>query len=318
MFFTVPSEANYLSTNTPFGVKSIRALFFESKNDSLFGYKRNLDRISIIIDGKQICRDLIILPFMTTQPYGNRKHRWEDVALKVNMNVDISEIQISGIQNNDFNIVFVCSDKEIDESEGFDFVETKLLRLKGQLTGEEARKALNDAFKMLDASCAEGETPADELTINGITYYRKRYTFNGQETTTIEYTEVKKYISNNSNGELTFDKEFQFIFDHEPIEMFAYPIMTANGIDRIINADMRVAFTISGSDNEVFPPYTDLSLFSANEKIPFRKALHKFETPLRRNISFCVTRNDQETTTAKEIEVSNYDIYVLFIYKKVS
>ena len=94
MFFTIPNEKDYILTTTPAGVKSIQYVFFEAKNDYTFEYKKTLDRISILIDGKQICRNVPILPFMTTQPYGTRKHRWEDVALAVNLNVNFSEIKI--------------------------------------------------------------------------------------------------------------------------------------------------------------------------------------------------------------------------------
>ena len=422
MFFTVPSESEYIQTTTPIGAKSIRAVFFESKNDALFDYKRTLDKISIIVDGKQICRDLIVLPFMTNVPYGNRRHKWSDVALNVNLNVNLSEIQISGIKNNDFNIVFVCSEKEVDESDGFDFVETKQLRLKGKPTGQEARQALERAFKLLDemyeedlltynlyqTALAEYNTalanynaqveahsqwqslleawteytnyeeyltaygeweaahqawidggeegeepqepsevaeatqpaeslgeepeipeeptapniveepqPSDEVTINGIAYSRSHYSFNGEEYTTIPMAQITKYIANNSNGETTYGYEFQFVFDHEPTAMFFYPIMTANGIDRVLNSDIHVNFTISGTDNEVIPNKTDLLLFSATDKIPFRKAIFNFEEPIKRNISFVVTRKANTVETARGVEISNFDLYVLFIYKKV-
>ncbi len=422
MFFTVPSESDYIQTTTPIGVKSIRAVFFESKNDALFEYKRTLDKISIIIDGKQICRDLIVLPFMTSVPYGNRRHKWYDVALNVNLNVNLSEIKISGIKSNDFNIVFVCSDKEVDESKGFDFVETKQLRLKGKPTGQEARQALERAFRLLDemyeedvitynayqtalasynvalaeytaqteahaqwqelseawtaynnyeayiTAYGEWETahqawvdggeegeepqqpvavnpvsqpaealgeepvipevptapdiveepqPSDEVTINGIQYSRSHYWFNGQQYETIPTAQISKYIANNSNGETTYGNEFQFVFDHEPTAMFFYPIMTANGIDRVLNSDIHVNFTISGTDNEMIPNKTDLLLFSATDKIPFRKAIFNFDEPIKRNISFVVSKKADMVETACGMDISNFDLYVLFIYKKV-
>ena len=156
MFYTIPNEKDVMQTQTPAGVKSINWLFFESKNDSVFEYKPTLDMVSIIIDGKQICRNLPVLPFMTSQPYGTRKHRWEDVALAVNLNVNFSEIKInlikdkdSNVGDNDFNIVFVCSDKECDEADGFDFIETKKIKLKGKYfaTVREARTYLQNAFR---------------------------------------------------------------------------------------------------------------------------------------------------------------------------
>ena len=93
--------------------------------------------------------------------------------------------------------------------------------------------------------------------------------------------------------------------------------MTANGIDRVLNSDIHVNFTISGTDNEVIPNKTDLLLFSATDKIPFRKAIFNFDEPIKRNISFVVSKKADMVETACGMDISNFDLYVLFIYKKV-
>lgn len=146
MFFTIPSSAKQIIANTPIGARSIRFLFFQNKNDNLFRYKSQPDRISISIDGRQICRNLLVLPFCTGAPDGAQVRQWQDVAIPVNMNVDFSEIKIDGGQDNDFNIVFVCSDQKVDEAAGFEFWETKSVKLKADKPREEILRELTAAY----------------------------------------------------------------------------------------------------------------------------------------------------------------------------
>ena len=137
MFYSIPSSADEVITVTPHNVRSIRYLFFENKNDKIFHYGGKLDTVSIAIDGKQIAQELPICPFCTTTPYGAGRFDWQKCALEVNLNVDNSEIKISGTVNNEYNIVFVCSDEQVDESGGFDFVEFKEFTIKTTPSTEE-------------------------------------------------------------------------------------------------------------------------------------------------------------------------------------
>lgn len=150
MFYVIPTSNNSVRTNTPIGVKSIRYIYFENKNDGLFKFKDDADRISIEIDGKLICNNLLVLPFCTSTPNARNRFRWEDVALETPINVNYSEIKISAATENDYNVVFVCSDQEVDETKGFDYFETKELALKSTLTMDQAYEivcaAYNKAF----------------------------------------------------------------------------------------------------------------------------------------------------------------------------
>lgn len=119
-------------TNTPMGVKSISHVFFEDKNGGLFEYSSGgLQTISISVDGKQIMQDVPVLPFCTSTPNNVNRYKWQDVALEVNMNVNLSEVKISGARSaNDFCVVFVTSASEVDSVKGFDYVESKRFRLR--------------------------------------------------------------------------------------------------------------------------------------------------------------------------------------------
>lgn len=131
MFYSIPVDNTQITTTTPIGAKCITHVFFESKNDGLFFYKKKQDSVTITIDGKMICRDMPILPFCTSIPYGLNRIDWHDVALEVGINVDMSEIKISAGEINDFSVVFVCSDKPNEEFKGFDFVECKRINMLG-------------------------------------------------------------------------------------------------------------------------------------------------------------------------------------------
>lgn len=138
MFYTIPVNNKQIVTSTPLGVKAITHVFFENKNDGVFTYKRDIDTITITVGGKMICRQVPVMPFCTSVPYGVNQHNWQDVALEVGLNVNLSEIKISASNTNDFNVVFVCEDKELKETNGYDFVEWQRIEIKKALTQEEA------------------------------------------------------------------------------------------------------------------------------------------------------------------------------------
>lgn len=129
-FWTVPSNSLEIITNTPIEAKSVRYLFFENKNGQMFHFGDITDCITISIDNKAICRDMMLLPYCTETP--DRKHcfDWQEVALGVGMNVCNSQVKISGLRDNDVNIVFVCDTQEIKQYKGVDFVENKIIRLR--------------------------------------------------------------------------------------------------------------------------------------------------------------------------------------------
>jgi len=176
MFYSIPSSADEVITVTPHNVRSIRYLFFENKNDKIFHYGGKLDTVSIAIDGKQIAQELPICPFCTTTPYGAGRFDWQKCALEVNLNVDNSEIKISGTVNNEYNIVFVCNDEPVDESGGFDFVEFKEFTLKSTLTENEAIEVVNNMIRQKFTeikSILASDAPNDAVAVTlykGATY----------------------------------------------------------------------------------------------------------------------------------------------------
>jgi len=146
VFHVIPISSELTISATPLGAKSIRHLYFENKNDGLFRFKTAPDTISISIDGKQICRDLLVLPFCTSSPYSPDRFAWQKVALEVNVNCNLSEIRIQSSALGDFNVIMVCSDEGVDESLGFDFFETKRITLRKTANISVIRKALQEAF----------------------------------------------------------------------------------------------------------------------------------------------------------------------------
>ncbi|MBR4620504.1 MAG: hypothetical protein IKO46_05940 [Salinivirgaceae bacterium] len=182
MFYSIPSSSDEVITVTPHGAKSIRYLFFENKNDKIFHYGGKLDTVSISVDGKQIAQEIPICPFCTTTPYGAGRFDWQRCALEVNLNVDNSEIKISGTVNNEYNIVFVCSEEQVDESGGFDFVEFKEFTLKSTPNESEAIAIVYDmlksnfaAIQSVVSSDVPLDTPAATL-YEGATYTDGRLT----------------------------------------------------------------------------------------------------------------------------------------------
>lgn len=143
MFYSVPISSNII-THSPIEAKSITHVFFINKNDKIFQWKEELDTISISIDGKQIARNILVFPFMTSTSCGRGQFDWKDVALEVGLNVNMSEIKITSNSNdNDYAVVFVCNDKDISET-GVDYVEWRKFTISKQLGGQQLQALVND------------------------------------------------------------------------------------------------------------------------------------------------------------------------------
>lgn len=176
MFHIIPISSELTISATPLGAKSIRHLYFENKNDGLFRFKTSPDTISISVDGKQICRDLPVLPFCTSSPYSPDRFHWQKVALEVNVNCNLSEIRIQSSALGDFNVIMVCSDEGVDESLGFDFFETKRITLRKSANLAVIRTALQEAFDKAALTATttttsqggEGQTPTSTTTTTSL------------------------------------------------------------------------------------------------------------------------------------------------------
>lgn len=146
MFHVIPISSELTISATPLGARSIRHIFFENKNDGLFRFKSDPDTISISIDGKQVCRDLLVQPFCTSSPCSPDILPWRKVALEVNVNCNLSEVRVQSSAIGDFNVVMVCSAEGVDESHGFDFFETKQVTLRKSANRGVILQALKQAF----------------------------------------------------------------------------------------------------------------------------------------------------------------------------
>ncbi|MBR6250490.1 MAG: hypothetical protein IKR17_04745 [Bacteroidales bacterium] len=389
MFYSVPISNEQVITTTPIGAKCVTHLFFESKNDGVFYYKEKQDSVTITIAGKMVCRDMPILPFLSSTPYGVNRHNWQDVALEMGINVDMSEIKISAADtNNDFNVVFVCSDKPNEDFRGFDFVECKkfVLEKKFMISNEEAnqlyKKALsatNKRVSLFDKTQIEGlelgtkiefrtkitkeqydatnsqddEVASDMLNILdglnqddceivcGTFHYSGFYMhdlgqgeifsqgydgFLRRSALYIDDKAVRRVVSDPSDWaaiiaylsrELqsiihtwTLGREHTIKLDHAPQMMFSFSRKSAGSILRENN--QRLNITLSGSDEQVLPPNTDLDCFMAKDNVPWRKAVHTFDSTMPKTLQIMLNSNKYTPTIDR-----NDTLQLFFIYKKL-
>lgn len=120
MFWSIPSVNKEIRVLTPNNAKSIRAVYFENRTSQCF---ESTPQCSITIGGREITKDLFVLPFMTTNKE-QEIHKWQDVAINLNINVNKTEVVIKCNSEADYNIVFVLSNKEVDERERYEYFET--------------------------------------------------------------------------------------------------------------------------------------------------------------------------------------------------
>lgn len=126
MYFSIPVSYNEIIVDTPVDMKSIRSFFFVDRNSGCLNVSNGLPTITISVDGKDICRDLFILPFMTQATLSERMFQANfdsrNVAITCLKNIDMSEIKISACGNLDFEVVFEMEDIEV-ETEKVEFFE---------------------------------------------------------------------------------------------------------------------------------------------------------------------------------------------------
>jgi len=315
MFFSIPSSNEEVITVTPIGAKSIKSLFFENKNNHIFEYNGQLDTVSISIDGKQIARQLPVAPFCTTTPFGAGRFSWEKVALAVNLNVENSEIKISGSFNNQFNIVFVCDTDQISET-GFDYVETRRFVLKDALSVAEAKTKI---LTYLSANYATIYSNIGQYTDNDVVIPISDYaeadgtykpnkcgvtkkelwtnlnmqpyaTYTAWETAELEaraaiLLSVATRISNVSAITLAagvFDQAQNIVLDSAPERVVAYSFVTpynkTEGVTPIQLNRVNLTADLTISDNEDLPTNFDLGIMSISNRIPFADAVHSYSS----------------------------------------
>lgn len=320
MFFSIPSSNDEIITVTPIGAKCVKSLFFENKNGHIFNYNGQLDTVSISIDGKQIARQLPVAPFATTTPFGAGRFDWEKVALAVNLNVDNSEIKISGSFNNQYNIVFVCDTKPISET-GFDYVETRRFVLKDALSVAEAKNKIlaNLSANYTTIYSTIGQYADDDVVVpifdydeaDG-TYQRHKCgvtkkelwtnlnaqpysTYAAWETAELEaraaiLLSVATRISNMSAITLAagvFNQAQNIVLDSSPEKVVAYSFVTpynkAEGVTPIQLNRINLQADLNISDNENLPAGFDLGLISISNRVPFADAVHSFSSKTATN-----------------------------------
>lgn len=358
MFYSIPSSSDEVITVTPHGAKSVRYLFFENKNDKIFHYSGKLDTISISIDGKQIAQDIPIAPFCTTTPYGAGRFDWRKCALEVNLNVDNSEIKISGTVNNEYNIVFVCSDKSVDESSGFDFVEFREFKLKSTPTIDEAKEEILYRIERDWASIkqalgagqtivgtlynfdtyidgqyknADIELTNNEASVLGISSGSGSFSDWKSNYSTDEFAQniitmlANKIITNGApmlNDEM-FNKEKNIALDSAPEKMVVFSYTSPISADATIPmqlSSINLAANMQTGDSQELPQGFDLSLVSITNRIPFADAVYKFQEKTTKQIKFVLDISGRQDLlhAGNNESIANWHLCMIFIYKKLA
>ena len=360
MFFSIPSSSEEIITVSPLGAKSIKWLFFENKNGHIFNYNGQLDTVSISIDGKQIARQLPVAPFCTTTPFGAGRFDWEKVALAVNLNVDNSEIKISGSFNNQFNIVFVCASEPLQSETGFDYVETRRFVLKDALTASEVKNKIlaylqenyntiysnigsysdNDVvIPIFNYAEADGTytrhacgVTKEELWVNlNMPPYN---TYEAWETADLEARDIilrsiATRISNMSAITLAadvFNQPQNIVLDNSPERVVAYSFVTPYTKDDVVlpiqlnRVNLTADLTIS--ENEDLPLGFDLGLISISNRIPFADAVHSYSSKQATNkygqLTLRITGNQPLFDASQDASIGDWQLYMIFIYKKLA
>lgn len=246
-FFSVPCSIG--RTVTPIGVKSLTHMFFQAKNSRLFRYDVNKSGAfcSVSIGGKTVASHLFILPFCTQTAEYDHVLPWADVALELNLNVDLTEIVITpeneagcAYDTDDYSVVFVTSDKECDESKGFDYFETKQLTLKSSLDIDVTKlvKETYDAA-LIVAREAYVKAKAEEGVTVDVNSDEVREAFPDLQYNIdkVQMPLRRAYVdAKNAAGEKNYDGEEYSVYDDEvmgeyPGESYSLPIVfTYNGV----------------------------------------------------------------------------------------
>ncbi len=154
MYFAVPVRSGVTITDTPIEARSIRSFYFVDRTGKSRFYQNGQDdngrircRASIYIDGKAICEDLFILPFMETQKnvtYSD-SYDYRKVSIPCLKNVNLSEIKIEADKdcNMDFEVVFECSDVAV-EQERFTNIESFVVSVSTKIGGDYDLPSLGD------------------------------------------------------------------------------------------------------------------------------------------------------------------------------
>jgi hypothetical protein len=98
--------------------------------------------------------------------------------------------------------------------------------------------------------------------------------------------------------------------DHAPQMMFSFSRKSAGSILRENN--QRLNITLSGSDEQVLPPNTDLDCFMAKDNVPWRKAVHTFDSTMPKTLQIMLNSNNYTPTIDR-----NDTLQLFFIYKKL-
>lgn len=131
--FCIPSSTEEIVTTTPVTAKSLRGLYFVVKNFDVFKLRDSQPRITITVDSKTIMQSAFVFPFCVQHPDnanyephytldGYRRlpdYDYRECMLRANLNVNRSEVKISGFgaTDNEIDIVMLYSDTEVEQEE---------------------------------------------------------------------------------------------------------------------------------------------------------------------------------------------------------
>ncbi|MCQ2232174.1 MAG: hypothetical protein MJZ30_10045 [Paludibacteraceae bacterium] len=134
MLFSVPITGKETIVDTPLNCRSIRSFYFHNRygKTRMFTSESDMDDsfrgfVTITIDGRRICDNLWVLPFMDfpSDNIVSEPKDWRRIAIPCLKNTEMSEIKIEtrNDSNLDFEVVFEYSDTEV-ESEHFYHIES--------------------------------------------------------------------------------------------------------------------------------------------------------------------------------------------------
>lgn len=218
MYFAVPISKKETITDTPIDAKSIRSFFIVDRKGNFQMYNKNgFTSISIQIDGKDICNDLVIYPFVSQgtlseqiyyAPVDSRR-----ISIMCLKNVDLSEIKISANNVNlDFEVVFEYSDVRV-ETEMVNFIESKpiVFNLTNFTSIFGAKPALATMGQEVQLETKEeakrifvygGSMLNGQIYNNSVPMYSKSYYYTYQNT---NYMAHPKFVLNTQNEAMPKD-----------------------------------------------------------------------------------------------------------------
>lgn len=118
----IPSSSQEIITNTLADAKSIRGFFFVVKDENWLIGQNYQPKVTMSVDGLELCRDLMIMPFCansfkfqdSSESLGMRMQDYRKVSINTCLNVSESVVRVEPIADNVLDIVLILSDEKVE------------------------------------------------------------------------------------------------------------------------------------------------------------------------------------------------------------